>query len=983
MSKLFKKVFGITLGLALCFGFSFSCSNKQSNQMARAEAAITTNGNVITYTFGAKADIGTDTIWHYTSGAPTGYEADRGVAWSKSATTIEYTATCNVSNVTIDISANETGGSVKVNNITKQTVSKGSHQSKSFDVSIASGETITIVTEASAKSIWIKSISLTGDVGGATVEDLEVLDYDANVLRDGDEVDLDASSALSVSTNITCGVTYSDSTSDGNVDISSNPSSNFSCSTEDHETYTLRFTMNCDYMVTIAAHADDNYSITITYHVTGIPSTEYELFTDKFVSGDYVFMSADSKYSHVMGNSISNNRVANGTSPSVEENKIINPSDAYVWHIERSGEYWTIQNSANEKYLCGTSNDNQAALLDSITDNHLALWSISYSSGWVFHNLGRSESGSKSDKAYLRNNGDYGWACYTSSTGNGVALFKLPSTDPCIAVEATEGSTSLGVDDTVTLGATLFNTEGIVTWSLVDNSPSDSGNVVEMVVNGNEVTITGKKDGTVKVRASFTNCDDADTLITVTKALSFITVTTAPTKTTYTEGELFSTDGMVVTATYDDGSTSTPNDFVYYPNVALTPFDTAITVSYNGKSTTQEITVNSKTVSNIDIKLLPLKTVYHADDEFDPFGLEISVTYSDSDTADINSGFEISPSAYTFTSADEVLGSKTFTVTYGGKSTTFDVTVSAISGPLSDGRYYIMNGNKSLGLNANICADASPAGVDLSVSNALTAFDIELKDDNGYEISTTIDGTKYYLVCNTTQTTKSNTSIRITSNPSHSLVSLLWSLDASNRSADGSFLVGENTVEGITRYLACFESGTSSDWRGYVADQGDKCDIQFVPEGYYANQIVASILSNEEGQTLCNGGSDAPSTDLWDNIANITHIENELAILRDTDAAVKDSYGNTPDGTDAEKAMARYDEIMVKYNTQSNKTYEDFLGRIEAQNLILRQSLSNNLFNLDLESSDGSSMVIIVFSLIGLTACAGFFLLKKRKEHTN
>ena len=37
MSKLFKRVSGITLGLALCFGFSFSCSNKQSsNQMARA-----------------------------------------------------------------------------------------------------------------------------------------------------------------------------------------------------------------------------------------------------------------------------------------------------------------------------------------------------------------------------------------------------------------------------------------------------------------------------------------------------------------------------------------------------------------------------------------------------------------------------------------------------------------------------------------------------------------------------------------------------------------------------------------------------------------------------------------------------------------------------------------------------------------------------------------------------------------------------------
>lgn len=44
MSKLFKRFSGITLGLALCFGFSFSCSNKQSsNQMARAEGASLTS----------------------------------------------------------------------------------------------------------------------------------------------------------------------------------------------------------------------------------------------------------------------------------------------------------------------------------------------------------------------------------------------------------------------------------------------------------------------------------------------------------------------------------------------------------------------------------------------------------------------------------------------------------------------------------------------------------------------------------------------------------------------------------------------------------------------------------------------------------------------------------------------------------------------------------------------------------------------------
>ena len=42
MSKLFKRVSGITLGLALCFGFSFSCSSKSSGQMTRAATDTST-----------------------------------------------------------------------------------------------------------------------------------------------------------------------------------------------------------------------------------------------------------------------------------------------------------------------------------------------------------------------------------------------------------------------------------------------------------------------------------------------------------------------------------------------------------------------------------------------------------------------------------------------------------------------------------------------------------------------------------------------------------------------------------------------------------------------------------------------------------------------------------------------------------------------------------------------------------------------------
>ena len=83
----------------------------------------------------------------------------------------------------------------------------------------------------------------------------------------------------------------------------------------------------------------------------------------------------------------------------------------------------------------------------------------------------------------------------------------------------------------------------------------------------------------------------------VTKTLSSIAVTTAPTKTNYTAGEKFDPAGMVVTATYSDGTTKEVTDYTFTPNAALTTNDARITISYtegeDTKTATQAITVNA------------------------------------------------------------------------------------------------------------------------------------------------------------------------------------------------------------------------------------------------------------------------------------------------------------------------------------------------------------------------------------------------------
>lgn len=75
------------------------------------------------------------------------------------------------------------------------------------------------------------------------------------------------------------------------------------------------------------------------------------------------------------------------------------------------------------------------------------------------------------------------------------------------------------------------------------------------------------------------------------KTLLSIAVTTAPTKISYTEGETFAPAGMVVTATYTDGTTAAVKGYKYSPTAALTTDDKVIAISYQGKTTSQAITV--------------------------------------------------------------------------------------------------------------------------------------------------------------------------------------------------------------------------------------------------------------------------------------------------------------------------------------------------------------------------------------------------------
>ena len=170
----------------------------------------------------------------------------------------------------------------------------------------------------------------------------------------------------------------------------------------------------------------------------------------------------------------------------------------------------------------------------------------------------------------------------------------------------------------------------------------------------------------------------------VEKTLSKIEITTAPTKTTYTEGEKFDKAGMKVTATYSDGTTKEVTDYTYTPAGELKTTDTTITVSYKEGEKTVEakytITVKAKpsvaqkTLESIKVTTAPTRTTYTEGEKFDKTGMKVTATYSDGTTKEIRN--------YAYIPAGELKTTdKTITVSYTEnevtKTATQEITVVA------------------------------------------------------------------------------------------------------------------------------------------------------------------------------------------------------------------------------------------------------------------------------------------------------------------
>ena len=173
---------------------------------------------------------------------------------------------------------------------------------------------------------------------------------------------------------------------------------------------------------------------------------------------------------------------------------------------------------------------------------------------------------------------------------------------------------------------------------------------------------------------------------------------------------------LTVTAIYDGGTTKEVNNYTL--NGELVPGNSTITVAYNKKTTTFNVNVThqAKTLESISATFNSSASITtdNALDDLRPY-LTVRASYSDGSTNTITN--------YALSGSLNV-GANTITVTYSGKTTTFDVNVTEVQTTLQSisanysGKQLILSGESVEKLRNGLTVTAHYSdGTDTTVTN--------------------------------------------------------------------------------------------------------------------------------------------------------------------------------------------------------------------------------------------------------------------------
>ena len=555
-------------------------------------------------------------------------------------------------------------------------------------------------------------------------------------------------------------------------------------------------------------------------------AAEYALYSGTITEGDYVIVYD----SNAMNNTVSSSRLGN-TTVTITDDKISNPDATIVWHIAPSGDYWTIFSANANKYAASTGAKNKAQLLGSGTDDK-SLWTVSGSSTYEFVNKANAAANVNKN---LRQNGTYGFACYATSTGGALSLYKKveqsgggETPDPEPEPDPEEPTPGTGDDGSYTwdLSKESYSAASTnqVTWSATDvNMVVDKANAT---TNANNYLPTSKTSSRFYQNSILTITPSANVTITsVVFTATSESYANALKGSTWTNASA-SVSSKTVTVTPTNGASAIS------AKIGGTCGFTGVTVHYTKVASGEPEPVIVKTLKSIAVT--GMKTTY---EQGDLFGFEgtCTATYSvtKGDVAQADETVEVTPTSVSTPDMNQV-GTQTITVTYETVSTTYDITIT--ENEVTAGTYDVLLNN----VLWNVTAGQQAASVESMAgkSNDITFY-------------TTKGSSQMYA--SATQTRFYASSNLVISVPAGYVIkSITFTEPTSDKKWDGSITVNTGT----------YTDGTKS-WSG----SAQEVQFSFAAQNRIAN---ASITYEALDLTIPATPTFTPAAGTYNAVQNVT-----------------------------------------------------------------------------------------------------------------
>ena len=332
----------------------------------------------------------------------------------------------------------------------------------------------------------------------------------------------------------------------------------------------------------------------------------------------------------------------------------------------------------------------------------------------------------------------------------------------------------------------------------------------------------------------------------------------------------------------------------------------------------------------------------YVDDPLDEEAFTVTASYTDSTTypdETVTTGWTVSG----FDSSEA--GTNTVTITYEGKTCTVDLTILENDTPVvptGDDGEASWTANAQGYTNAQVLSGTSSNiySTDITVSFTKNTGNDVTYYDSGASVRL------YSYNSFTIKSTKSN----------------IKQIVLTFGTGDGSNTISVDTGSYSNGTWTCGSSYESSVTFTIEYKKSNNRRIAGITVSYYgANNFSEDFLST----ITCNGGSTAPSVSNWNSMR-----DNKYSLLFDADKTTLAGATASESGTVIEKAMARYDFIIGKYNKQS-LVYDNYISRSGSG------VVAHNPLSIDTSTA---TIIIIATSMAAITIIGGALILKRKEQ---